>query len=102
MIYNIIEVPYPSVLSTDTLTEIERWLSAHLCCVRWTQSAREKIGDGETEYMYKVDLGLKLTTYGQQVLLMDTTGAFAEMQADAEKPKTTVGISWLGTAGDDD
>ena len=69
------------------LTEIERWLAAHLLAIRDPRIMSQKIGDADAVYtafsMY--GLGLNVTTYGQQVLLLDTSGRFAALQ-NAKRP----------------
>ena len=69
-----------SSLSEAMLTEIERWLAAHMISMgpsRMTE--REKIGDAEVKYAGKFGEGLKATSYGQMVLSLDATGAFAKL-----------------------
>ena len=55
--------------------EIERWLTAHLICIRDPRKKSEKIGDAQDTY----DTGnkgkrLESTEYGKTVLLIDPTG----------------------------
>jgi hypothetical protein len=65
-------------LTTAQLKEIERWFTAHLiACGPMRQVRSETVGQSKTDYDSKVGLGLDLTSYGQQVKLLDTTGAFA-------------------------
>ena len=65
-----------SGLSDDRLKEIERWLAAHLLAVRDPRKRRQQIGESNETYHVSTlgDYGLKTTYYGQQVLLLDTTG----------------------------
>ena len=68
-------------LSTNTdlvdalKTELEKWLTAHLIAsTRERQTISEKAGQAEAQYTGKLGMGLDLTTYGQMVKLLDTTG----------------------------
>ena len=67
-----------SSLSTNRLTDIEKWLTAHLIASTQIRMAtREKVGNAEVEYADKFGEGLNSTPYGQMVLLLDKTGVFA-------------------------
>jgi|TARA_R100000750_G_C2278552_1_gene70288 hypothetical protein len=71
-----------TTLTTDHLKEIERWVSAHLvACSIERQAVKEKIGATAIEFVGSQfgggGLGWSLTTYGQQVLVLDTTGILA-------------------------
>lgn len=65
--------------SLPVATELERWLTAHLMAVAdGAGLAERRIGDTTIRYHTpKVGLGLDATLYGQQVLLLDTTGTLA-------------------------
>ena len=71
--------------SSDYLKEIERWLSAHFASIRSPMAEMEKIGPATTKYQTKTGMGLKLTSYGQQVLALDTSGAFAALSKPQAK-----------------
>jgi len=63
---------------TDNMKEIERWLTAHLISLtRERQAIREEAGGTRIDYTGKFGEGLKATTYGQTVMLLDTTGKLA-------------------------
>lgn len=67
-------------LSAALLKELERWLAAHLACIRdprFTQVRTE--GDAFTYEQGKMGMGLQATRYGQQVLAMDPTGILADV-----------------------
>lgn len=67
-------------LGDDLLKEIERWLSAHFVCALDPRSKAEKIGDASVTYENaSTGEGLKSTRYGQQVLLLDTSGTLAQL-----------------------
>jgi len=62
-------------LSDNMLIEIERYLTAHLACLRLPRIMEEEISDGSAKYMRKVmGGGLLSTDYGQIVTQLDTTG----------------------------
>ena len=66
-------------LTTQHLTEIERWLAAHFASIHSDGRGehRIEIGGADTTFEGKYDLGLDFTRYGQQVKMLDTTGALA-------------------------
>ena len=78
------------VLGTAELKEIERWLSAHFIAIRDKRTIKDTVGDTSHTYEGKTDMGLNFTRYGQQALLLDTTGTLAE----SGKRKATV--TYLG------
>lgn len=61
------------------LQKIETWLAAHFVAIRDPRIAREKVGEATVEYHGKTDMGLRHTPYGQQVLMLDHHGKFAEI-----------------------
>ena len=77
----ITEVLGSSTAITDTLkAEIERWLSAHLlAATRARQLVSGKAGPAEAVYQGKTGMNLESTLYGQQVMVLDTTGSFAAL-----------------------
>ena len=64
------------------LAEIERWLAAHLVAIRDPRLMSQKIGDADATYagFTQFGKGLEFTAYGQQVLLLDTSGKLAAIQ----------------------
>ena len=69
-----------SGLTGQHLREIIRWLSAHFVAVRDQDEGmvmEQRIGDTAVRYGGRLGEGLKLTRYGQQVLILDTTGTLA-------------------------
>lgn len=75
----ITEVLGSSSLSSDTLTEIERWLTAHFASAWDQRLVSEKIGDSAVVYQYVKEKGIKSTDYGQRAMLLDTTGLLARL-----------------------
>jgi hypothetical protein len=78
---------------------IERWLAAHLYAVRDPRAVSETVGPIGAKYESKVDLGLHLTRYGQQAMLLDTAGGLAALNGRvlAGKAAVTPGVTWAGT-----
>jgi hypothetical protein len=71
-------------ITAEHLKEIERWLAAHLvACSIERQTLKEKIGDTAVEFVGNQQgsggLGLALTSYGQTVMIIDTTGILANL-----------------------
>lgn len=71
-------------MTTAHLKEIERWVAAHfVACSIERQTTKEEIGQTKAEFVGSQfgagGLGWNLTTYGQQAVLLDTTGTLAGM-----------------------
>lgn len=65
-------------LSANILTQIELWLSAHFLAIRDQRVESESIaGEWQAKYQGKTGMGFEATTYGQQALMLDTTGTLA-------------------------
>ena len=71
------------ITDTEQLKEIERWLSAHFIAIRDPQASMEKAETVSQTLQQKVDLHFNQTRYGQQALILDTSGTLAEFQEDA-------------------
>jgi len=78
----VTKVVTASDMTADHKKEIERWLAAHFIAIRDVKSSSESAGVS-VSYLASVGMNLNQTTYGQQVLLLDTSGAFAQLQAQA-------------------
>jgi len=66
--------------TSDILKEIERWLAAHMIVItKKRQAIKEEAGGAAITYTGKYGLGLESTSYGQMVLSLDTSGAFASL-----------------------
>jgi len=62
----------------DILTMIEKYLTAHLISVsRERQATDEKVGDVSVKYSGSFSKFLEMTSYGQEVLILDPTGKMA-------------------------
>ena len=69
-----------SGLSSGLLKSIEKWLTAHMIAsTRMRMAAREGAGGASITYTGVYGEGLKSTPYGQHVVALDTTGAFASL-----------------------
>lgn len=68
-----------SSLSDAILKEIERWLSAHFISIRDPRITKVVFDDVEETYQGQTGYGLQSTTYGQQVMLLDSTGTFTNL-----------------------
>jgi hypothetical protein len=81
--------------SDSELELIERWLAAHFYEVAVAPAQQERAGSVGQIKATKVDLGLNLTRYGQQALVLDTAGGLQALM-DAGS-RVTPGVAWLGT-----
>lgn len=73
-------------LTPQTLTDIERWISAHLVSyTRERQSKEEGAGGAYIKYAGEFGEGLKATSYGQMAILLDTSGTLASMAGGTGK-----------------
>ena len=73
-----------SDLGATRLEMIERWLSAHLIAITRERFAiRETIGEASVQYAGEFGRGLDSTSYGQMVMILDTTGELSKMSKKA-------------------
>lgn len=79
----LVDIAVPIITDATHLKEIERWLSAHFAAIQDPRAKTEKADVVGQTIESKVDLNLNVTRYGQQVLILDTSGAFADLQEDA-------------------
>ena len=73
------ELAIKNVLSAARLKEIERYLAAHFYCVRDPRAQSESAGVSQS-YEGSASDGLKRTRFGQQAIILDTTGRLNTMQ----------------------
>ena len=67
-------------LVDSLLKDIETYLSAHLIATgKERQASEEKVKDFTIKYTGKYGEFLKMTSFGYQVLMLDTTGKFADI-----------------------
>lgn len=77
-----------STLSAAVLKDIESWLTAHLIAMgKERQAEKEKVeGISELWFQKKTGESLRSTTYGQMVIMLDSSGLMIE----AAKQKTKI------------
>lgn len=75
-------------LTTDQLAQIELYLAGHFAMVTATEGplAAQTLGEGSERYHNIYAAGLKATRFGQQAILLDTSGVLANLAARAEAP----------------
>jgi hypothetical protein len=74
-------------LGTIRLTEIEKWMAAHFMSVtKERMTSDEKLGEAAIKYTGKYGMAWEMTSYGQVVLILDTSGTLAE----ASKKKMSI------------
>lgn len=67
-------------LSANILTQIELWLSAHYLAIRDQRVEEEWVGgEWKAKYQGKTAMGFEATTYGQQALMLDTSGSLVSI-----------------------
>lgn len=75
-------------LDSSVTDEITIYLTAHFATIGLDKGGlrRQRLGDGDESYKTPgdKDLGFKSTLYGQQAMLLDTTGTLASMGASAQ------------------
>lgn len=102
------ELLVPLDVHTDERLElIERNLAAHHYEHELKKArSQETAGAVQASYFFKVDLGFKGTSYGQNAMRLDTTGTLAALDNSMNKVTTplpasrrdgTGMISWLGS-----
>lgn len=85
--------------SDARLELIERWLTAHFYAMREQLSEAEGAGSVRATYQGKTGMVLAATTYGQQAMMLDTSGSLAKLSRQVEEGKKTptVSMTWLGS-----
>lgn len=68
--------------SDARLKSIELYLSAHFACLKYRQPINIIIDDSEDDYKNGLKPGYYQTTYGQQAISLDTSGALADASND--------------------
>lgn len=73
-------------LSDERLRQIELYLAAHFLTLTVEEGpkAAEALGDATERYHNIYAAGLRSTRFGQQAILLDTSGTLAEQAAKAE------------------
>ncbi len=67
--------------SEPILTEIEKYLAAHLVALTEEKGGvtRSKMGDADESYANVFDTGFRSTRYGQMAITLDTSGVLARL-----------------------
>jgi len=66
-------------LPEATLEYIELLLSAHYCSLKDPRASEERVArDFQIKYQGKTDMGLEATFYGQQAIVLDSSGILAD------------------------
>ena len=87
-------------LDSARLEIIETWLAAHFYAIRDPRPERERAGSVEVKHQTSVDLGLNVTHYGQQAMMLDTTGYLSEISSGKKRIRE-VSLHWVGTEIED-
>lgn len=75
-----------STLGDSRLADIERFLTAHIVSLtRSREGVEEKIGEARVKYADIFGKGLEATSFGQMVMVLDTTGKLHNMSRRALK-----------------
>lgn len=77
------------------LEKITRWLAAHFAAVHHPQNLRERAEPTDSQIESKVDLGLRVTRWGQQAIVLDYAGNLAAV-ANGRR-KVTLSIRHVGS-----
>lgn len=83
--------------TTDRLTKIEAWLTAHFYHSRDPQANSEWAGDVKKAAMWTTQLGFDNTLYGQNAMRLDTNGALARLNKKILNATPKIGGFWAGT-----
>ncbi len=92
-------------LSEFRLEHIERYLAAHFYGISKPRFTSEAYGQGDIDLTIqsKVDIGLRLTHYGQTAIILDTSGvlsALADSASGKALSRHKVSLTWLGRKRD--
>ena len=68
-------------VSDDRLKTIEQLVAAHLACLRYPRLSRKEIGPMVETREGETGMGFDATSYGQQAVALDPTGALATVNA---------------------
>mgnify|MGYP001602007724 CR=1 FL=1 len=84
LVTNTVATSTSPAVDAATLKEIEKWVAAHLCCMRDPRELRAKTGDADVWF---APIGvttawgkqLNFTWYGQTAIALDSTGKLAAL-----------------------
>jgi len=81
-----------SILDEPLKKEIERWLSAHFAAVADPRAMIEKADEVSVHYQTKLEVGLRVTHWGQQAIALDISGALAALG----EPRKVGSLKYIG------
>lgn len=79
-------------LGEGMLKQIELYLSAHFYHVTDPNYSEQKIDESTHKYRSKIGMGLHLTHFGQQAMILDVTGTLAEVNVTERSRKFEFGF----------
>lgn len=83
-----------TVLSDDLLEEVEKYLAAHLCCLRDPRHQSRSMGRASETLQGQTGQGLDSTHYGQTAKVLDVTGRLAQLTASN---RTKANLRFVGS-----
>lgn len=86
-----------SLLGSNDLEVIERWLSAHFYGHADQFLSQKSTGKASGTFQGRTGMGLNSTQYGQTAMALDVTGTLAQLEQQATTGKKVAGGVWLGT-----
>jgi len=95
----VLELCSDSGYSQNRLDMIECWLAAHFYAIRDPRAQSESAGVSAS-YQGQTGMYLSSTSYGQQAIMLDTSGSLAALNMRSAKGKITLGVTYLGTEPD--
>lgn len=90
--------------SEALLTQIELYLASHFLTLSNEKGplSSEKIGEAEDRYHNIYDAGFNATRFGQQAIMLDSSGVLEGMASAAIKPALTALFTTVGSAASTD
>ena len=84
-----------SGLNTATLTMIEKYICAHFMTAHDMRSSKEKAGEVEQDFQYKIGFSLNQSKYGQIAMDLDSTGTLKNIANTKRKASlNTIGVEY--------
>lgn len=72
------------------LEKIERWLAAHFAVVHYPKNLMQRAEPTQSQIESKIDLGLRVTRYGQQAIVLDYAGNLAAIANGRRRVKLSI------------
>ena len=84
-------------LTSTTLEIIERWLAGHFYAMSDPMYSQKSTGGASATFQGQTGMGLSSTLYGQQAMIVDTSGCLAKRNKETlDGSKSVVSMVWLG------